>query len=154
MSDLAYVVAPGAEVRVDETGNTGLSPSIALDSRGHPHVAYYDRDAGQMQYAVEDGGWAVETIDSGANWVSLALDDADAAHVVYQRDAQAWYAQNVDGDWRLQTIEEAAGTGDSTAVAVHDGIVHALYGASGLDRVRYATRPLPDGVDSDCDGVQ
>jgi len=83
---LTYAIAPdqgglwSREVIPDGSANYGDFPSIAVDSSGDVHVAYYDDEAGNLKYAVKSGvSWTIET-PAGATatgigeYASLALD--------------------------------------------------------------------------------
>jgi hypothetical protein len=69
-----------------------LYPSIALDRDGRPHVAYvreWDTPPGRRGYLLmyahlQDGAWEIETVDSGGNYPSLALDAAGRPHISYR----------------------------------------------------------------------
>lgn len=67
---------------------TGEYTSLKLDHLGHPHVAYYDADAGNLKYARHNGtSWIIQTADSSAadvgQFASLALDALDHPHIAY-----------------------------------------------------------------------
>jgi hypothetical protein len=61
--------------------------SLALDSKGFPHISYFGPNKGNLKYAFWDGStWVVQTADSTYNvgWCSsLALDSNDRAHISY-----------------------------------------------------------------------
>jgi hypothetical protein len=63
----------------------GWDASLALDSAGRPHLAYYDAAHGGLWYAQDLGAaWRFEPIDPAANnFASLSLGPGDTPHVAY-----------------------------------------------------------------------
>ncbi|TET90026.1 MAG: PKD domain-containing protein [Methanomassiliicoccales archaeon] len=67
----------------------GLGSDIALDSNGHPHIAYLSiGDA--VNYARWDGtNWTTEVVDKPLDvggWLSLVLDRNDIPFIAYKKD--------------------------------------------------------------------
>ncbi|MBN1660688.1 MAG: hypothetical protein JXA93_19990 [Anaerolineae bacterium] len=100
---------------VGDTYSTAGQTSLALDSNGLPHIAYFDYDHGLVQYAWNDSStWHYEVIDtmtSNSQFVSLALAldsggqphlcyyDADVEALVYTyRPGSTWLFDTVDAD--------------------------------------------------------
>ena len=79
-----------------------------------------------------------------------------AVHISYQ-DAyeDLRYATKVAGTWRLELVDDAAGTGAFTSIALDtDGYVHIGYMDLFRGDLRYARTLAPaNGTDDDCDGV-
>jgi len=71
----------------DITGNTGYSASLALDTAGNPHIAYYDQKNEVLRYASWNGtGWKLEWIernDKAEPYTSLAIDAQNIPHIGY-----------------------------------------------------------------------
>ena len=69
------------------TRATGYDPSLALDSRGEPHIAYYSGSGQNLRYASLTGtGWTLSTIEHLNNigmQPSLAIDAQDRPHISY-----------------------------------------------------------------------
>ncbi|MBE3097645.1 MAG: PEP-CTERM sorting domain-containing protein [Planctomycetes bacterium] len=69
---------------VDDTGDVGYDASLAIDSHGSPHIAYFAGDPmGDLRLASLDGSiwsgsiWSIETVDSSGVvglFTSIALD--------------------------------------------------------------------------------
>jgi hypothetical protein len=81
-----------AETVDDPPEGAGEVSSIAVDSAGRPHIAYFDLVAGQLRYAhkTASGSWFKTTVDSSGIagfGVSLALDASDNPHITYHRSA-------------------------------------------------------------------
>jgi len=77
---------------VDSTDFVGMYASLALDSHGHPHIAYYDTglldtcDDEKVKYAAWNGSqWRIDVVDQGCLGVypSIAVDAQDAPHISY-----------------------------------------------------------------------
>ena len=72
---------------VDTSGNTGVDPSLAMDSLDRPCVSYTDMGDGHLYFACLDGSaWQVEVADSAcadASTTSLVLDGSGAPHILY-----------------------------------------------------------------------
>lgn len=77
---------------VDPSDYVGMYASLALDSQGNPHIAYYD--VGQtefcndekVKYAAWDGSqWTIQVVDEGCTglYPSIALDNQDVPHISY-----------------------------------------------------------------------
>jgi hypothetical protein len=88
----------------------GKYSSLAIDSAGRPHIAYYDYSMGTLKYARWDGSqWAIETIidpdgsyDYGVG-CSLHLDALDVPHIAYYDSA--------NGDLKYAVLPEPATLG-------------------------------------------
>jgi hypothetical protein len=53
-----YAGGPWTVITLDQAGNLGEGCSITCDSRGWPHILYYDRDQGDLRYAARfNGTW-------------------------------------------------------------------------------------------------
>jgi len=75
-----------------DSGNVGMSTSLALDDQDRPHISYTSDTSGpptthNLYYAhFADGYWSLETVDT--DWVvgetSIALDRCGMPHIAYQ----------------------------------------------------------------------
>jgi hypothetical protein len=123
---------------------SGIEPSLALDSKGYPHVSFWWGDLG---YAWKDSaGW--HTSHPGPGWwiegTSLKLDSNDYPHIGYVAtysgiilytylDEESWHTEEVD------TGSTGSGAG-SVSIALGDNSdIHFAYDAcpAGL---KYAKR--------------
>jgi hypothetical protein len=76
---------------VDSNGDTGWETSLALNSKGHPHIGYQDYTNATnhiLKYAAWDGSlWNVTTVDSiGCSYLvgtSIAIDSQDRPWIAY-----------------------------------------------------------------------
>lgn len=67
--------------------NVGEHASIAIDDTETIHMAYHDRDAGTLKYAVSSGGgWTVSTVDDTGRtglYTSIAIDPGGLPQIAY-----------------------------------------------------------------------
>ena len=114
----------------------GIGNSIALDSTGNPHIAYFEREKQVLKYASwENGSWKTEVADqpsaiSDAGRASLQIDGKNQPHIAYYdagvgvlkyvtRDDKGWSAEVVDHDRRV---------GEAPSIALdRDGIPWISY---------------------------
>ena len=89
--------------------------SIALDSKGNPHIAYQSLSGSCLKYAVWTGSeWIIETVDDpyardAGRYVSIAVDSNDNPHICYLDFAYASYKLKYaswDGsEWSIQVMD-------------------------------------------------
>lgn len=92
--------------------------SLALDSDGNPHISYYDRWDGNLEYVWRDSnGWHHEPVGPGTymngplggpGWTcSLVLDSANNPHVSFVNVNRAvCYASRINGAWQVQVVSD------------------------------------------------
>lgn len=89
------------------TVEAGVSPSLAVDEAGRPHVSY---SSGGLKYAWRDEtGWQIETVpvgDAGNGNPSLALDSQGYPHIGYAYGVShtLHYARYDGTTWLTETI--------------------------------------------------
>ena len=114
---------------VDPEGSGG---SVAIDSNGNPHIAYYtsyivdDSSAsGGLHYAIWTGeNWTIQTVDPSGADASLVLDANNQPHIIYTVGDDIKYAVLNGENWGIQTI----GTGGSPVLALDsNGNPHVAY---------------------------
>ncbi len=103
-----------------DTSSTPYRPTtIALDSAGHPHLAYWRQSwTSKVMYAAWDGSaWTTSVVrehsggGAGDGEVALALDSRDSPHITYCGVNGLEYAAFSDGGWEVQGVPEAVGSG-------------------------------------------
>jgi hypothetical protein len=102
---------------VDAGADVGQHNSLALDSSGNPHIAYWDFFFGDLEYAVRVGGvWSTHTVDATASSgqsPSIALDSSGNPRIAYLRVEEMplnlilMYAEDNGGGWSYTTFDLA-----------------------------------------------
>ncbi len=128
---------------VDEGGAFDKVSSIAVDSEGNVHIAFFDEykvnnvSYGQLCYANNvNGCWTVVTVDNSTPMVgmnpSLAVDSKGWVHISYY-DATGLkvlkYINNVGGVWSIPILLDQSGNSgmySSLAIGANDS-VHVAY---------------------------
>ena len=126
---------------VDSQDTVGWYSSVALDSMGKPHIAYYDSSSEAVQYASWDGTmWDIETVTSagrrqGGSW---AIDSNDVPHISMRDydNGKLMYAIKNGSSWDVEEVATIGAPGVArTFIAVdadgNPGIV--AHGAAGVN---------------------
>ena len=130
---------------------TGIS--LALDSKGYPHISYYNQTdqnnaSAELRYLSWNGtGWDRETVIILANRdyaTSLAIDSRDAPHIAYCDVAGKslnYATRTASGTWIVQPVVQenhllmtpslALDPGDHPGIAYYDLTLHVLRFAQG-----------------------
>ena len=131
----------GWEITRVDWGRMGAS--LQLDQAGFPHISYF-KTFTTLKYAVLDvGGWystTIDTIPGGYGYfTSLALDAEDKAYISYQLEDLLKYAQEENGSWLIETIDDYANPGRPNSIGLdHEYNPHISYQRDG--RLIYASR--------------
>ena len=127
---------------VDGTQGSGKFNSIAVDSKGHPHIAYTDvnYENASMRYAYWNGeSWKTEVLEgvgssrpspSGeppnklCRSVSMLLDKDDNPHITYTDVSHLLvkYATKKGGDWKIEAVDSLGKEGypDRNGISLDD----------------------------------
>lgn len=133
-------------VVVDSNGNVGEYCSIAIDSNGKAHIAYFDYQIdeqlgddlvpfGNLKYASNTSGdWEVVTIYTGAGMLPrICVDNNDKVHIIHSKLGTSdlpeildlLYTTNENGFWETVTIGSQVVKGADSSIAVDsNGKVH------------------------------
>lgn len=120
--------------------------SIAVDSQDLPHVCW--TDGTHVNYAHHDGTqWNTQaSIDTGADYMDMALDSADYPHISYfnANGSDLKYAVYDGATWQMETVDDIGTVGMYTSIAVDSrDKPHISYYDDTNDELKYAT-PLAD----------
>ena len=126
----------------------GQYNSIAIDSNGFRHVAYYSgyTTGYSLMYATDmSGTWNREVVDSSATYIgqhtSIAIDSNDKVHISYFDDTNTdlKYATNAGGAWATVSVDTSS-VGKYTSIAVDSNdVVHISYYDTSFRDLKYAT---------------
>lgn len=129
--DLKYAFHNGTgwEVETVDTGGTfgrvGEYTSLEIDSKGRPHISYFDMVNGDLKYAyLTASGWVIEVaLAGGGAHTSLALDPNDNPHISHFSGGLK-YTYKLGGIWYSEQVM-GSGTGQYSSLAIDDmGYVH------------------------------
>lgn len=134
---------------VDNSGDVGQYPSLAIDNQDHPHISYFDNSTYDLKYASYDGSkWNIQTVDSTGQvgyYSSLALDSQDYPHISYidyTNNALKYAAWN-GTKWNIETVDSVGtltwNTDWTTSISLDsNNYPHISYYNCNLQSVMYA----------------
>jgi hypothetical protein len=139
---------------VDETKGSGKFNSIAVDSKGRPHIAYgnVQYENASMRYAHWNGAsWEDEILEGegkpgSSSWsVAMVLGKDDNPHITYTDIPHLLvkYATKKDGKWKIEAVGSLAREGypDRNGIALDDrGNVYISYFDAGTGSLKVAHR--------------
>ena len=126
-------------------GNLGIHTSMAVDSDGDVHLAYYDGTNERIKYATNKGGsWNYDPIDAvgTATGVSIAVDSNDEVSVAYYDGSNGYlnYAIEQGGFWSVSTVDTSGNVGAYPSLAFDSNDkAHISYWDSTNNDLKYAT---------------
>ncbi|WP_438995782.1 IPT/TIG domain-containing protein, partial [Poseidonia sp.] len=114
--------------------------SIALDANDQPHISYsrdgYICNAAELSY-YDGSSWSTVTLDSTTTYVgcdsSIAIDSNGFVHVAYRQhgNMDMMIASNISGSWQRYTVDNGAGVGYHSAIAVNSNDdLHLVYSSN------------------------
>lgn len=159
--DSELVLAVGREFSfskyiIRENGNF-QSSSIAIDSLGNNHIAYYDinsvADHELIKYIISDynsvSDQAIEEFDGSDtfSWgsISIAIDSNNKPHISYYHitDTNLKYATKPDASWIIETVDNGRLVGEYCSMALDsNNRPHIFYSDTtyGAKMIKYAYR--------------
>ncbi|MCP4228586.1 MAG: T9SS type A sorting domain-containing protein [bacterium] len=88
--------------------------SIAIDSKGNPHISYYEASGSNLKYCYWNGStWIISTVDSKGDcgfFSSLELSSNDRPHISYTdtTNEKLNYAFWDGSTWRIYVVDDIA----------------------------------------------
>ena len=121
--------------RVSPSGQWGVNPSIAVDSQGHPHIAYQDAKTSDLWYARWTGSaWAIELVaatGSRGHWPALVLDSLDRPHILDTQSRTGpeglYYSTKDLSGWQSTEIYSNVGSLDAHLAIDTGDSLHASF---------------------------
>ena len=104
--------------------DNGAKPSLAVDPRGNPHIAYMlEAKPGFVKHAVlEADGWNISTVSTGYFYgpLDIQVDDRGVPHIAWHNhdNEDGAHAALVNGEWVLQGIEHPGHDGWDINIAL------------------------------------
>lgn len=146
-SSTLLAATPFVHQTVETSGDVGSYMSMALDSDGRAHMAYYDASTTDLIYAFwESGFWIAETVDNTdivGQWTSIAVDDQGRPHISYQQvdSGSLRYAVKDAGVWTIETVDGLNITGLHTSIDLDSkGQPHIAYYELTGGNLKYARK--------------
>ncbi len=133
---------------VDPQGSGG---SIALDSNGNPHIAYYidaaaNKTRSGLNYAFWTGAyWNSQTVDSLGSGGTLALDSNNKPHIIYRAQVstnELKYAHLNGNNWTIQTIDSKGKILDYAAALDSNNNLNLVFSYNRIVNSSYAELDL------------
>jgi hypothetical protein len=105
-----------------------LGNCIAVDGKGHPHIAYFDNTSNNVKYASWDGSrWTIETVDHVValdilDHISLKIDQQDRPHLAYYDAGSGMLKYAVHGprNWEIEVVDHQGNVGLRPSMALDD----------------------------------
>ena len=153
---LRYASWNGSSWEFQTVSSQGGTSSLAIDSLGHPHIAFVDgTHQDRLQYASWNGSsWVTETIATLAGhtvmYTSLVLDPSDRPRISYMDNAAEalWFAQDNGQSWTNEMVDNYGRAGLYTSLALDsDGDPWIGYKIGRTDSSSYLKLARWDGHD-------
>lgn len=117
---------------VDGDEEVGEYSSIGVDSKGVPHIAYYDSSNGVLKFAEMIGTeWNVSVVDglpTTGEYCSLAIGPDDRVRISYYDDKNYDLCLASEDVWITDVVHPGAGVGERSALALDkNGNVYIAY---------------------------
>jgi len=125
---------------------SGGATSIAVDSLGYPHIAYYDGSAHIPKYAKWTGSsWAIETVgtDTGLGMnLAIALDSAQVPNITVYDHTHGeffYYHKHGTSGWDSFHLSTPDVFGSFNSIAIASNFLHIAFCNETVGGVMYAS---------------
>src|SRR5690606_14212186 len=112
---IGYYDGTAWQFQTIDSGSTFRDTSIAIDSLGNPHIAYYDYGSSgarqDLKYAAFDGtNWSITTVDDfrAGEHNTLVLDSQDRPRIAYVGLGATKYAWYDGHAWTIDFVAPQA----------------------------------------------
>lgn len=153
--DLKYAIKEGKDwntMVLDSQDKAGRYTSIVVDSKGIPHISYYNYTVGSLRYMtynIKMNRWEVSVPDSYENVGSDTSIDLfqDTIHIVYldnaNGDLKHCYKRIEDTDvgWKFEVIDSEGKVGYYAKMKIDkNGNIHVAYYDATQKALKYAVK--------------
>lgn len=131
-------------------GSSVTSVSIALDSRGYPHIVYGSASTDGTYYVYWDGAqWNDSFVSTGWD-IDVELDTMDRPQVAIwdEPGGSLTWGMMSGGSWLLEEVD-FGGVGMTPDIELLGTVPHIAYYDQTSDNLKYATRLATDSWDVD-----
>ena len=152
-----YDGASWQQQTVDPDFGVGIFASLAIDSGGYAHIAYFDQINGRLKYAAQEiDGWTIQVVSEAnpdtdptlpyfgnGGMPFIALDARQMPLITFHdHDLQALkFAWLEDGAWKIESVDNNPGAGvHSSLVMDAQSQPHIAYFDQGAEVLKYAVR--------------
>ena len=117
-----------ADLAKTENTHLGYGNNIALDSKGYPHIVYFDNVKNNVKYASWDGNrWITEVVDHVVSLeeldrIAIKMDAQDRPHLAYYDAGSGLLKYAVQGmhSWQIEVVDHQGNVGLRPSLALDD----------------------------------
>ncbi|MDP8256321.1 MAG: hypothetical protein P9M14_11280 [Candidatus Alcyoniella australis] len=133
--------------QIPEAGDVSGMHSWLFDENDHFFGTYPSNEKGVLYglFLLTDasGQWERELISRNyARDSKLAIDSQGVVHVAFRSNDKLLYAENSNGEWLCQTLEEDDRVNELSMQIDHDDVLHLVYASAQNDAAKEAVRRL------------